>query len=214
MMKFDFGGVAEAQESGRRLVPGIHEAEFLGVEFTTVEINGESSNALKLKLNVKDYGEISNNFLEPRSADRTTNQWGGQQPSQLDHFMIAVKVIMDALDDNAEEHLKKMSGLSFKQLVEAVKKATSNSVGKTIQVKLIPNSKGFPSIPAYPAGVSSTGKCTIATRFIGEELTLTPSEQKRIEAANNAKPTNMATANVVANMAADLNAEEDSDLPF
>lgn len=217
MMKFDFGSVAEARESGRRLVPGIQNATFVGIEFETgnSQKTQEPYNALVLKLNVDGYGELSQKIFEPKSSERTTNQWGRPQPSSLDHFMISIKIIMDALDPQADEHLKKMVGLTFKQLVEAVKKATINSVGKEVQVKLIPQGTGYSGIPGFPAGIDANGNCTISTRFLGQDLTLTPSEQKRIDAANNAKPTNMNTASVLAGMADDLNSDtKDDDLPF
>lgn len=217
MMKFDFGSVAEAREAGRRLVPGIQNATFEGIEFATVnsQKTGDTYNTLALKLNIEGYGEFTQNFFEPQSSERTINQWGRPQPSSLDHFMISIKVIMDALDPQADEHLKKMVGLTFKQLVEAVKKATANSIGKEVQVKLIPQTNGFAAIPGFPAGINANGQCTISTRFLGQDLTLTPSEQKRIDAANNAKPTNMNTANVLAEMANDFSSDsDDSDLPF
>lgn len=76
MMKFDFGSVAEAREAGRRLVPGIQNATFEGIEFATVnsQKTGDTYNTLALKLNIEGYGEFTQNFFEPQSSERTINQ--------------------------------------------------------------------------------------------------------------------------------------------
>lgn len=93
-------------------------------------------------------------------------------------------------------------------------------VGKVrVQVKLIPQSNGFVSMPSFPARITRNGDLGIATRIIGQNLVLTPSELKRIEAAKNAAPTNMASQ---ADTSATLNAmsenlgidDSSDDLPF
>ena len=93
-------------------------------------------------------------------------------------------------------------------------------VGKAkVQIKLIPQSNGFVSMPSFPARITRNGDLGIATRIIGQNLVLTPSELKRIEAAKNATPTNMASQ---ADTSATLNAmsenlgidDSSDDLPF
>ena len=94
-------------------------------------------------------------------------------------------------------------------------------VGKVrVQVKFVPQSNGFVSMPSFPARITRNGDLGIATRIIGQNLTLTPSELKRIEAAQNAAPTNMASHTDVAStldtMAENLGIDSDKedDLPF
>ena len=94
-------------------------------------------------------------------------------------------------------------------------------VGKVrVQVKFIPQSNGFVSMPSYPARITRNGDLGIATRIIGQNLVLTANELKRIEAAKNATPTNMAsqadTSATLDAMAENLGVDDkdDSDLPF
>ena len=64
------------------------------------------------------------------------------------------------------------------------------------------------------------GDLGIATRIIGHDLTMTDRELKRIKAAKEATPTNMASkvnvANVLSDMDETINGDdsEDTDLPF
>ena len=94
-------------------------------------------------------------------------------------------------------------------------------VGKVrVQVKFIPQSNGFVSMPSFPARITRNGDLGIATRIIGQNLVLTANELKRIEAAKNATPTNMAsqadTSATLDAMAENLGVDDkdDSDLPF
>ena len=93
-------------------------------------------------------------------------------------------------------------------------------VGKVrVQVKLIPQSNGFVSMPSFPARITRNGDLGIATRIIGQNLVLTPSELKRIEAAKNATPTNLAsqaaTSTTLNAMSENLGIDDSSDdLPF
>lgn len=93
-------------------------------------------------------------------------------------------------------------------------------VGKVrVQVKFVPQSNGFVSMPSFPARITRNGDLGIATRIIGQNLTLTPSELKRIEAAQNATPTNMAsqadTTKTLDSMSENLGLDDNTDdLPF
>ena len=93
-------------------------------------------------------------------------------------------------------------------------------VGKVrVQVKLIPQSNGFVSMPSFPARITRNGDLGIATRIIGQNLSLTPNELKRIEAVKNATPTNMAsqvdTSTTLNAMSENLGIDDSSDdLPF
>ena len=214
-MKYDFTGAAQAQETSVRLTPGIKNATFLGIDFATVtsQKTGDTYNTLSLKLDVDGYGEYTQNFFEPQSDERTEGTYG-TQPSPYDHFVITVRQLLDALDPDVEEHLPKLSGLSFKKIVEAMKKATEGSIGKKVQVKFIPNNTGYSAMPGFPATITRTGALGISTRFIGQNLVLTASEQKKINAANTAKPTSMNVTSVLDGMNDTLNNKDDDDLPF
>ena len=68
----------------------------------------------------------------------------------------------------------------------------------------------------FVAGISKNGNLTIRTRFIGHDLTLNDRELKMIEAAKEAKPTDMKTkdTSVADKLREDLGEDENDDLPF
>lgn len=81
-----------------------------------------------------------------------------------------------------------------------------------MEVKLLPQNNGFVSIPTYCARITRAGNVGIQTTFIGHDLTLSPAEQKKINNANNATPTNMASTtsgdDAVAKMKASLDLDD------
>lgn len=221
-MNFNLSATTGAKESGSALSAGIHKAIFKGITKETVTgKDGTDYNVMSLKLDVEGYGDFTHNFFEPTKSERSQSQYG-ENPSQVEHFLIAVRQILDALDPNIGKGIDdgsiKLSG-NFSQIVKAIKGYTDEFVDNLVEIKLLPQSNGFATIPGFPARISKTGALGIATRFIAaNDLTLTPTELKKIEAAKNAKPINMAsskaTTDLLSGMSADLNSEDDSDLPF
>lgn len=235
MGMFDLTATAGVKEAGKALSAGIHNAKFNGVKFNTItsQNNGNTYNTMQLSLDIENYGEFTHNFFEPTSNERTESQFG-QNPSQVEHFMVAVREILDALDleigksidsDTVEVKGKHVNikNLNFNQLIKLLEILTEPYIGKDLQVKLIPQNNGFNAIPGFPARITKTGALGIATRFIGHDLVLNQSEQKKIDAANNARPTNMKQVETgnVEGLAEALGIEDDSeskepdsDLPF
>lgn len=227
---FNLSATTGVKESGKFLQAGIHNAKFVSVELSEVnsQKNGQTYKTMKLTLDIDGYGEFSHNFFEPTSADRSAGTYG-ENPSQVEHFMVAVRQIVDALDSKIGEmidndtitingkHVKK-DGLSFDQLVKVIAALTKPYAGTELEVKLIPQSNGFAAIPGFPAKISRNGDLGISTRFIGHDLVMNQSEQKKIDAAKNAQPTNMAqtSSGSVDGLAEQLGIDttEDSDLPF
>lgn len=215
-------------KEGKFLQAGIHNAKFVSVELGEVnsQKNGQNYKTMKLTLDIDGFGEYSHNFFEPTSADRSAGTYG-ENPSQVEHFMIAVRQIVDALSPEIGEmidndtiaingkHIKK-DGLSFDQLVKVISALTKPYAGTELEVKLIPQSNGFAAIPGFPAKISRNGNLGISTRFIGHNLVMNQSEQKKIDAAKNAQPTNMVQTGTgsVEGLAEQLGIEDDSDLPF
>lgn len=218
-MNYNISSAIKAKDSGNMLTPGIKDATFMGVEFekgTTQK--GDDYKALLLKLDVDGYGAYVQKFFEPKSDERPQMQWG-VTASPLDHFLITIREILEAVDPqilkDIDEGDKSLSG-NFKQIVDAMKSFTDPMIGKVkVQIKLIPQSNGFVSMPSFPARITRSGDLGIATRIIGHDLTLTTSELKRIETAQTAKPTNMAakTDELIGAMGSDLE-DSSSDLPF
>lgn len=229
MGMFDLSATTGAKESGNFLQPGIYKAKFISVELSDIhsQNTGQDYKTMKLTLDIDGYGEFTHNFFEPTSTERTASQFG-PNPSSAEHFLIAVRQIIDALDPKLGEdvdndnivingkHVKK-DGLSFDQLVKLIGALTAPYNGTEVEIKLVPQSNGFSSIPGFPAKINRAGALGIATRFIGHGLVMNQSEQKRIDAAKNAQPTNMAqtTTGSTDGLAKALGMDdEDKDFPF
>lgn len=229
MGMFDLTATTGVKESGKYLQPGIHNAKFISIELNDLvsQKNSQNYKTMKLTLDIDGFGEFNHNFFEPTSDKRTPGTWA-ENPSPVEQFMVAVRQIVDALDskigaaidaDNVEVNGKHigLKDLSFEQLVKLMAILTKPYAGKELEVKLIPQSNGFADIPGFPAKCDRNGKLAIQTKFIGTNLILNQSEQKKIDAAKNAQPTNMSqtTSGSVEGLAEQLGIEDtSSDLPF
>ena len=195
MMNFDMSATTGVKESGKVLSPGIHKAKFNGLTLDSItsQKNGQTYKVMSLHLDIDGYGEFISNFFEPTSNERTESQFG-PNPSSAEHFMIALRQIFDAVNPKIGEGIDnqtvKLTG-NFDDIVKTAAKWTASSIGTEVEVKLIPQSNGFAAIPSFPARINRAGALGIATRFIGHNLTLSQSEQRKIDQANNARPTNM-----------------------
>lgn len=219
---YDFKATQDAKESGKFLSAGIHDVTFKGISLDkiTSQKDNNTYKTMKLTVDVDDYGEYTHNFFEPTSDQRTESQFG-TNPSQVEQFMIAIRQILEAVCPDTLNNIyasKKGLGSTFEEIVNNVIKCTAPKVGTRTQIKLIPNGS-YNQIPGFPARITKDGNLGIATRFIGENLVLSASELKKVEAAKNAKPTDMKSVQNQAtkDLLNDLNMEMDedsSDLPF
>lgn len=225
-MNFNISTTANAVESGSKfLSAGIHKCTFQGLTKDVLNSqNGQSYNVMSLNLEIEDYGAFTHNFFEPTNDQRTQSIYG-ENPSQVEHFMIAVREILEACDSKFKEQIDngtiKIAG-TFDQVVKILQKLTAPYIGKEMDVKLVPSGKNnYNQIPGFPAKITRNGALGIATRFIGEpgKVVLTPSETKKIEAAKNAKPTDMASKKTGSELleGISVDAKDDDavdDLPF
>ena len=215
-MNFNLSATTGAKEAGSVLSAGIHNATFKGISKDS--INGKDGNVydvMTLTLDVDGFGEFKHNFFEPTSSERTTSQFG-ENPSQIEHFLIAVRQIVDALDPKIgagiDDGSITISG-TFSQVVNKIKTLTAPYVGNSVQIKLLPGKNGFAALPGFPARITKTGVLGIATRFIAKEnLVLTDYEKKKIDAARNATPTNMAANSAADDLLDGMKSQMDDDL--
>ena len=214
-MNFNLNATTGAKEAGSVLSAGIHNATFKGISKDSINSkDGNVYDVMTLTLDVEGYGEFKHNFFEPTSSERTTSQFG-ENPSQIEHFLIAVRQIVDALDPKIgagiDDGSITISG-TFSQVVNKIKTLTAPYVGNSVQIKLLPGKNGFAALPGFPARITKTGVLGIATRFIAKEnLVLTDYEKKKIDAARNATPTNMA-ANSATDLLDGMKSQMDDDL--
>ena len=205
MGMFSMAQTTGLKESGNFLSAGIHKAKFNGLSLGSItsQKDGREYNVMTLTLDVDGHGDFTHNFFEPTSAERTASQFG-ENPSQVEQFLVSLRQIFDALDSKIGEAIDNKNvvingkqvntdNLDFSQLVKLASILTKPYIGTEVEIKLIPQSSGFNALPGFPAKINRAGALGIATRFIGHNLTLSQSEQKRIEQAQNTRPTNMAT---------------------
>lgn len=140
--------------------------------------------------------------------------------------MVSVRQIIDALDpeignkidnDNIVINGKKVStqGLNFTQLAKLLSILSEPYANTKVEIKLVPQNTGFNDFPGFPARINRAGMLGIASRFIGHDLTISQSEQRKIDAAKNTKPTNMSQSTATLDGLADtLGVSENDDLPF
>lgn len=227
MGMFDLTSTTGLKDTSNFLSAGIHNAKFNGLSLGTItsQKDGSIYNVMTLTLDIEGHGEFTQNFFEPKSSERVAGNFG-LQPSQADHFMVALRQIFDALDPKIGEMIDNKNVVvagkaidmskvtTFEQLVKLAKALTDSYVGASVEIKLVPQNNGFNSIPNYPARINRAGMLGIATRFIGHNLVLSQSEQKKIDAAVNSKPTNMGSDATLSGVGDVLGLGDDSDLPF
>lgn len=223
-MKFDITGAVNAKETGKFLSAGIKNATFEGIDFENKEgKDGNPYQAMIVKFNIDGYGEYTQKFFEPKSDERKDNAWGGKNASQADDFLILIREILQALSPELLEEVGsgeiKLRGKgnfngNFKQIVLAMIEVTAGYKGQELQIKLLPQSNGYAAMPTFIAKITKNGELAIGTWVIGHDLTLNDFEKKKIDAAINARPTNMANNTIVQDMKDDLDSDDDSDLPF
>lgn len=223
-MNFNISTTANAVESSSKfLSAGIHKCTFQGISKEVKQKDTNTWNTMALNLDIDGYGAYTQNFFEPTNASRTTSMYG-ENPSQVEHFMIAIRLILEACDSKFREAIDngtvQIAG-SFDQVIKILQKLTAPYIGKELEVKLVPQgTKNFVQIPSFPARITKSGALGISNRFIGEvgTLTLSTAEVKKIEAAKNATPTNMAAASTkTANELLDgitVDSNPIDDLPF
>lgn len=219
---YDFKATQNAKDGGKFLSAGIHNVTFKGIflDKITSQKDGTTYNTMKLVVDIDDYGEYSHNFFEPTSDQRIETQYG-ENPSQVEQFMIVVRQILEAICPEVLEKLYASSdglGKTFNEIVKNVANYTSPKIGTKTQIKLIPNGN-YNQIPGFPARITKNGDLSIATRFIGNDLVLSASELKKVEAVKNARPTNMAgqsqeTKDLLNDLGMKMDKDGSDDLPF
>lgn len=228
-MNFDMSATTGAKEGGKFLAPGIHKAKFNGLmlDSITSQKDGIVYKTMKLDLDVDGYGDYSQNFFDPTvkngqpdpDCNKRTQSQFGENPSKVEHFMIALRQIFDAVNpaigEGIDNKTTKITG-DFSAIVKTAMKLTAPFIGTEVEIKLVPQSNGFAAMPGFPAKINRVGALGIATRIIGHNLVMSQSEQRKIDAANNARPTNMASNDTSIDGLGDALGltDEKSDLPF
>lgn len=221
-MNLNMSATAGAKDSGKFLSYGIKNATFKGIEKGTVgKDGGQQWTVMSVKYDIEDFGEFVHNLFEPQSTERTEGMNGRENPSPVEHFMISLRQIFDALAPEVSKGIDDGSvqiGGSFENIIKQAAKVTASAIGKQTQLKLLPGRNGFAQVPGFPARIDNSGNLMHGTRFIGDNLTISAYEKTSIDKANAARqsgPTTMKPKNdnIMGGMAADMDDDND-DLPF
>ena len=196
MSMFDFSVAKNAgQVTSSFLRGGIHDVVYKGIEWVPAQAEG-NSDAFSLLFETKDGVQHKETIFDPSGVkdctQRTTTQYG-ENPSEVENFMIKVTQIINALNPELGAKIaagEKIEVSSFKALAKYLKDNLMSAVGKSTQIKLIPY-KNFANMPRFVASVGKDGVVRSKTKVIGEDLTLTAKEKTDIESANSAAPTDM-----------------------
>ena len=215
---FNMSVTQGVKEGGKFLQAGIHNAIFKGITKTELNgKNGDTYNVLVMTFDIEGFGDFEHKLFEPTSNTRSETMYG-PTPSQLEQFMIANRHLLDTanpeiakgIDDGSIE----IDAPNFASFVKKMQEYTNDFIGKSVQIKVLPTKSGFNQMPGFPARISKNGTLYLTTKFIGNDLTLTPNEKSAIEKAQNAKPTNMSERqDLLDGMNSDLDPKDD-DLPF
>lgn len=215
---FNMSVTQGVKEGGKFLQAGIHNAIFKGITKTELNgKNGDTYNVLVMTFDIEGFGDFEHKLFEPTSNTRSETMYG-PTPSQLEQFMIANRHLLDtanpAIAKGIDDGSIEIDAPNFASFVKKMQEYTNDFIGKPIQIKVLPTKSGFNQMPGFPARVSKNGTLYLTTKFIGNDLTLTPNEKSAIEKAQNAKPTNMSERqDLLDGMDSDLDPKDD-DLPF
>lgn len=211
------GAVQDTKVAGSFLKAGIHNVIFKGID----KIKIKDMDALEIRF-VTESGDAHNEHIFAPTSDKREEGQFGLSPSRTEQFMCIIKQIISALDPDLAKKLEtdgdKFAAPTFDGFVSLLKKYLDKKIGAKTQIKLVPNRSGYPQFPGYIAALSKEGNLYMKTKIIGDNLVLTPREKAAIEAADKARPTNMANKDELADIRDDFEdaakTDPQDDLPF
>jgi hypothetical protein len=214
MGMFSMSGVKDTKVvSNTFLRAGIHNVTFKGLDLSE---NGQS---MEVRFEAVDGSGVHNErIFAPRSDERQESQFG-PNPSEAEQFKCKVKQVISALAPQLNADMESgavvIEAADFAGFVRILKSHLTPYVGAVTQIKLVPTSGSYVGFPGYPGRLNRDGVLYMTTKFIGNDLTLTNKEKQAIDAALNAKPTDMRTKSAELDDLADefsTPAEEDDSL--
>ena len=198
-LSFD-GGAATSTVVAQLTGNAIHEVTFKGVEAKTIESkDGDKYDILSIKFAGDNGAVFEDSIFEPKAGDdqRKKNNFGYENPSNVEEMMFKVKHLLAAVAPKVAEKIEKAGGLdvgTWAALRDFVVKHTTPAIGAKTQIKLISrtDSKGVTRahFPSFVLGINKDNKTYPKTNFIGATLAFTAKEQAKIDEAATAKPNN------------------------
>lgn len=203
-MNFNVDNTIPAVSNASNYLAGdqIHDVLFKSVaQGVVTSKDGRSFNTLDLKFAGVEGGEFTHRIFEPGpDADkRKDNSFGGQNPSGAEQLFATIRHYIAGLNPDffkkLEDGSQKIQATSWDQFCQVVMKVLSKSGDKQTQLKLLKNGAGMAEVPGFPLSISREGNLYMTTSFIGDKLSFTPKELKKIEERAKAAPTNMSANN-------------------
>ena len=157
-----------------------------GTKYETIYLRFENEN-----------GMYEHRFFPPTATESFADGQFGKQATDLTQFRYTIQHLVEALNPNLYDQIKKGKKFvlkTWKDMRLWVTNSLSGGIEIPMELKLIADNKGYATIPKYPVGVTKTGEPYMKTRFIGTGLMFTKYELQNIEAqkkASDAKPSPM-----------------------
>lgn len=203
-MNFNFGNTPAVSNQGANsqlAANTIHTVKFDGVEAVTITKKDGSAtfDVLKIKFS-NESGKFEHTIFEPKPEDavRKENNYGYENPSNLEEMMFLLRHLIAAVAPKVNEQIEKKGGIaveSWEKLRNFMVVNTVKAIGTETQIKLLADKEGRPRFPGFVLGMSKKNETYARTNFIGAKLTFTANELKKIETAAAATPTPMSSDN-------------------
>lgn len=176
----------------------IHDVKFVGAEATTVG-SETTFDVIKLVFENED-GSHEHTIFEPKGKDiavRQENNFGGQNPSQVEELQAVIRHFIAALNPDLNAKIEKgektLSAKTWNELRKVVVDAVNKGKGKEVQLKLEKDAKGYARVPGFVTSISKNGSLYMRTSFIGDKLTFSVKELEKMKKRANSAPTDMSS---------------------
>lgn len=208
MSSFNFGALANTTgvASDRRLrAYTITKVKFEEAKLDVLhsEKNGTDYDVLKVRF-TSDSGVYEENYFLPSTSgqdvERKPNNWGGENPSNADRAMMFFAHCLGVLNNDGFKKLQKVVGQAknFKDVATMVVKLLNEKKGTECYLKLVgrdSNGTIYASLPYFTSINKETHEPYVSNNFLSlkDDLGFTPSEDKKRQEFEKAKPTPMPT---------------------
>lgn len=206
MSSFNFGALANTTgvASDRRLrAYTISKVKFEEAKLDVLhsEKNGTDYDVLKVRF-AGDNGVYEENLFLPSTSgqdvERKPNNWGGENPSNADRAMMFFAHCLTVINNEGFKKLQKVVGQAknFKDVATMVAKLLNEKKGIECYLKLVGrdnNGTIYASLPYYTGINKETHEPYVSNNFLSlkDDLGFTPSEDKKRQEFEKAKPTPM-----------------------
>lgn len=207
MANFSFDSLANVTgvASDKRLRPySINKVKFVDAKVDKLHSEkngGQDYDVFKIRFE-GEHGYYEENIFLPatsgRDTERTSNNWGGENPSNCDRVMMFFAHTLSVINHDGFEKLKKVisKAKTFIEVGTIVAKFLMEKKGTEVYLKLAgrnTNGTVYASLPFYTAINKDSHEAYVNNNFLSlkDDLSFTANEDNKRREYENAKPTEM-----------------------